>query len=149
VAGLAIALLAFGSLVAAEMSDFIAYSLIVVAALLPAALWISLGARGIPIIPVIALGHIVYFAMPILRGTPAELGYDDADTLRGAATVSLFLVVASCAAYLAMLRAAKTTNTGIDPSEGQELNKLMLGGLAVGAMYQLALLGGALNWLGY
>ena len=148
-AGLVVVLLAFGCYVATDVADLMAYALIVFAALLPAALWIATGARGIPIVPVIALGHIVYFAMPILRGSPAELGYDDEETLRCAATVGLFLIVASGVSYLAMLRAAKAPDRRIDPSEGHELVKLMLGGLALGALYQLAVMLGALNWLGY
>ena len=150
VVALTLGLFGLGSWLATDTADFAAYALIVASALLPSALWILSGARGIPIIPVIALGHVVYFAMPIVRGTAAELGYDDAETLRGAATVALFLVVAALAAQAAMLRLPKARNAvAPDRWEGRELNQLMLGGLALGAIYQLALAAGALNWLGY
>jgi hypothetical protein len=147
VALLAVALILFGVWIATEIEDLVCYGMIVAAALLPAGLWISTGARGIPIIPVIALGHIVYFAVPILRGSPADLGYDDGETLRAAATVSLFLIVMSVAAYLAGMHAPAKARAGIDANEGRELQKLMVVGMMVGAVYQYGLIFGWFNWL--
>ena len=51
VALLAVALILFGVWIATEIEDLVCYGMIVAAALLPAGLWISTGARGIPIIP--------------------------------------------------------------------------------------------------
>jgi hypothetical protein len=149
VAAFAVTSVLLGSLVADQIDDFIAFAMIVAAGVLPSALWVAVGGRGIPIIPVIALGHIVYFALPILRGSPAELGYDDAETLRAAFAVSLFLVSATLASQFITLRARREPDAHVDPSDGRELAQLMLGGLVVGIAYQVGLFVGALNWLGY
>jgi len=112
-------------------------------------LWIATGARGIPIIPVLALGHIVYFALPILRGTPAEFGYDEAETLRASATVGLFLVVATVASQILALRVRHAPDARADPIERREITQLMLGGLVIGIAFQIVVFTGMLQNLGY
>lgn len=149
VLALTVAVILVGLAAADTFDDFIAYALIIVAAVLPSAVWVATGARGIPIIPVLALGHIVYFAIPILRGSPAELGYDDAEALRAAATVALFLLIATVAAQIPLFIVKPRTSPRASAAESRELIQLTIGGLAVGAAYQAALLAGAFNWLGY
>lgn len=147
--GSAIVLILLGYFGTDQLNDFLGYALIVAGAVLPTALWIVAGARGIPIIPVLALGHIVYFALPILRGTPAEIGYDDEEALRAAITVSLFLVIASAASHAIAMGARRVEQTNADLAERTELHQLMFGGLVVGALYQVAVLASAFDGLGY
>jgi len=149
VLGATAAVLLLGLIAADTFDAYVSYAVIVVSALLSAGLWIWSGGRGIPLIPVFALGHIVYFALPILRGSPADLGYDDSETLTAAVTVALYLVVMAVAAQVATLGAPRIRETHDDPDDRRELRQLLFAGLAVGVAYQVATLVGGLADLGY
>jgi hypothetical protein len=144
------ALLLLGVVAADTIDAHLAYALIVASALLSTALWIWAGARGIPIVPIFALGHIVYFALPILRGSPAELGYDDSETLTAAVTVAIYLVLVGIASQVPTLGIPPAREAKDDPNDRRELRQLLFAGLVVGVFYQSAIfVGGLSDSLGY
>lgn len=135
-----------GVIRAQTVDGFIAYVLITAAAILPAALWLRARAPGIPILPAIAAFHYLYFAVPILR---QELGgsYTPTEVLRAGATVAVFLLTATVAWGLIVGKVSRG-----HPSEilrelhiGDGGRLVMFGGLALGVLFQVAMLGG---WLG-
>src|SRR5580692_3090857 len=78
--------------------DPIAYMCITIPVLVAPFLWVSSGAFGIPVLPVISALSYVYYAMPLLSGnTLAE--YRPEDLVWAALSVGLFLTAASLAAW--------------------------------------------------
>jgi hypothetical protein len=137
-----------GPVAADTIDDLIGYWIVVGAALVPSMLWVMSGGRGVPIVAAYSLFHVVYFGLPILKGNAALLGYDDAEALRCAATVALFLVVATVAAQGMSIARRRMSYSPPDPMAGRELSELIIGGLAVGLAFQGAVAVGAQGWLG-
>jgi hypothetical protein len=128
--------------------DLLAYLLVVVAAILPSALWIRAGAPGIPVLPVAALPYVVYFALPLMRGSEAVLEYSALEIFRAGATVSLFLVVATVSSWVLAGRPRPNRSVPLDTVAAPRLTKLILIGLALGAALQATLLSGSLPDVG-
>ena len=88
-------LIGAGFVYATRFEDFLAYSLVLVAAVAPIALWLRSGAGGIPIFPTCAALYWVYYGVPALRGVGEQSGYTPAHVLDADVTVALFLFVAT------------------------------------------------------
>ena len=79
-----------------------AYLLVVSAAVLPSVFWIRRGAQGIPILPIVSLAYIPYFAWPILNNSDIALDYTTWEIMRAGLTVFFFLVTAAVSWLLVM-----------------------------------------------
>jgi hypothetical protein len=134
---------------AQSIEGFAAYAMITAAAILPAALWLRASAPGIPILPAIAAFHYLYFALPILR---QELGgsYTPGEVLRAGATVALFLFSATVAWGLVVGKATRRhgSDTAREIRVGDGGRLVMFAGLAIGVIFQVAVMGGWLAAVG-
>src|SRR6202140_5137954 len=78
--------------------DPIAYMCITVPVLVVPFLWVSSGAFGIPVLPVISALSYLYYAMPLLSGNTLAV-YRPEDLVWAALSVGLFLTAAALAAW--------------------------------------------------
>jgi hypothetical protein len=144
-----IVLLLFGLLRADTADGFIGYLMITIAAVIPAALWLRARAPGIPILPVIAAFHYLYFAVPILRNSPEQAVYASWEILRAASTVALFLIVATVAWGLFLGPSFRSTpRPSLEFSTAARAKFLVGVGIAFGVIFQLAVMQGWVEWSG-
>jgi hypothetical protein len=143
--------------------DPIAYMCITVPVLVAPFLWVSSGAFGIPVLPVISTLSYVYYALPLLSGNTLTV-YRPEDLVWAALSVGLFLTAASLAAwpFLGDGRGRKKLPPNQMPGKSRlirtrsvnnlatndELYRLIFVGLAAGILYQLALASGTASYLG-
>jgi hypothetical protein len=164
-AGNLLRLIALGLLAASPFAvDPIAYMCITIPALVAPFLWVSSGAFGIPVLPVISALSYVYYAMPLLSGNTLAV-YRADDLVWAALSVGLFLTAASLAAWPFLgdgRRRNKPPPTIRPPGKAgligtrsvnnlatnDELYRLIFIGLAAGILYYLALASGVAGYLG-
>src|SRR5256885_2314340 len=84
-----------GSLLAPSTQAIIGYLLVLASVVLPTWLWLRRGAIGIPVLPVAAAMHFLYYGVPLIRGETAGLSYLPEEGLTAAVTVAIFLSLAS------------------------------------------------------
>src|SRR5580704_993750 len=157
-------LIALGLLAASPFAvDPIAYMCITIPVLVAPFLWVSSGAFGIPVLPVISALSYLYYAMPLLSGNTLAV-YRPEDLVWAALSVGLFLTAASLAAwpFLGDGRGRKKMPAIQAPGKARlirrrsvnnlasndELYRLIFIGLAAGIVYYLALASGATSYLG-
>lgn len=150
-----LALFAFGLFRADSGEQFIAYFLVLSTTLLPSVLWLRLGAPGIPVLPAVSLIYIAYFAWPVLRNNENTLAYTLPEIEIAAATVAMFLFVATIIWWLIassvsaekISRATRTASSGSEREVG-----FVLTGMVVGIVYNgtniLGWLDGLSSWFG-
>jgi hypothetical protein len=144
--------------------DPVAYMCITIPVLVAPFLWVSSGAFGIPVLPVISALSYLYYAAPLLSGnTLAE--YRPEDLVWAALSVGLFLTAASLAAWPFLgdgrgrnrlpptIRAPGKahfigTRSVNNLATNDELYRLIFIGLAASILYYLALTSGAASYLG-
>jgi len=143
--------------------DPIAYMCITIPVLVAPFLWVSSGAFGIPVLPVISTLSYVYYALPLLSGNTLAV-YRPEDVVWAALSVGLFLTAASLAAwpFLGDGRGRKKLPPNQMPGKSRlirtrsvnnlatndELYRLIFVGLAAGILYQLLLASGTASYLG-
>ena len=143
--------------------DPIAYMCITIPVLVAPFLWVSSGAFGIPVLPVISALSYLYYALPLLSGNTLDV-YRPEDLVWAALSVGLFLTAASLAAWPflgdgrgrkkkpAIQAPGKTrlirTRSVNNLASNDELYRLIFIGLAAGIVYYLALASGATSYLG-
>ncbi len=142
------ALLILGFYWAPSLSDFLAYLIVVGAALLPTILWIRLGRVGVPILPAVATLHILYYAVPMVRGREDLVEYSGGDILRAAGTVALYLVVAAFSAYHVQRRRERAASPHAGLLSDAQMNALVFLGLGLGILFLAASSAGLLWSLG-
>src|ERR1700730_13270688 len=76
-------------------------ALIIVAAWVPAWLWIKKGGEGLPVFPVFTLTYTWTFGLPLLYEHPIVKIFDAIDQLYAAISVTGFLILASLVCLLA------------------------------------------------
>jgi len=144
--------------------DPVAYMCITIPVLVAPFLWVSSGAFGIPVLPVISALSYLYYAMPLLSGNTLAV-YRPEDLVWAALSVGLFLAAASLAAWpflgdgrgrnkpppvmrvpgkAQLIRARSVNNLATN----DELYRLIFIGLAAGILYQLSLASGVASYLG-
>ena len=129
--------------------EMAAYLLVTLGCAAPIAFWIATGAKGIPIMPAIAAMHFIYFGVPILRDNIRQMGFGPSEILGAAATVSLFLIVATVTWSFLLIVGVRRSNLvvrGIISDVG--LKRFMFLGLLLGISYYIAVFSGLLSWLG-
>jgi hypothetical protein len=158
-------LVAVGLLAASPFAvDPIAYMCVTIAVLLAPFLWVSSGAFGIPVLPVISALSYVYYALPLLAGETLAV-YRSEDLVWAALSVGLFLTAAALAAWpflgdgrgrnkppaaaRAPGRAQRIRTRSLNNLAGSdELYRLIFIGLVAGNLYYLLLLSGTAGYLG-
>jgi hypothetical protein len=143
--------------------DPIAYMCITIPVLVAPFLWVSSGAFGIPVLPVISALSYLYYAMPLLSGNTLA-DYRPDDIVWAALSVGLFLTAASLAAwpFLGVGRGRKKlpaiqvpgkarlirTRSVNNLATNDELYRLIFIGLAAGILYYMAIASGVASYLG-
>jgi hypothetical protein len=144
--------------------DPIAYMCVTIPVLLAPFLWVSSGAFGIPVLPVISTLSYVYYAMPLLAGETLAT-YRSEDLVWAALSVGLFLTAAALAAWpflgdgrgrnkpspAARMpgRAQRIRTRSLNNlASNDELYRLIFIGLVAGNLYYLLLLSGTASYLG-
>ncbi|HWX85081.1 MAG TPA: hypothetical protein VNZ48_15905 [Xanthobacteraceae bacterium] len=158
-------LVAVGLLAASPFAvDPIAYMCVTIPVLLAPFLWVSSGAFGIPVLPVISALSYVYYALPLLAGETLAV-YRSEDLVWAALSVGLFLTAAALAAWpflgdgrgrnkppaaaRAPGRAQLIRIRSVNNLAGhEELYRLIFIGLVAGNLYYLLLLSGTAGYLG-
>jgi hypothetical protein len=144
--------------------DPIAYMCITIPVLVAPYLWVSSGAFGIPVLPVISALSYLYYAMPLLSGNTLTV-YRPEDLVWAALSVGLFLTAASLAAWpflgdgrgrnrpLPVTRPpgrAKFIRTRSlnNLASNDELYRLIFIGIVAGNLYYLMQVSGTTSYLG-
>jgi len=156
---------AVGMLAASPFAvDPIAYMCVTIPVLLAPFLWVSSGAFGIPVLPVISALSYVYYALPLLAGGTLAV-YRSEDLVWAALSVGLFLTASALAAwpFLGDGRGRNKPPTAARAPGGaqfirtrslnnlagnDELYRLIFIGLVAGNLYYLLLLSGTAGYLG-
>lgn len=139
----------YGVLVAASVESLIAYLAITVFSVLPAALWIWTGTKGIPILAAMAAFHYIYYAIPVLRHELILTTYAPSEIARAGLTTALYLIAATIG--WALLVWGRPRRPSIDSQEdraGRGYELLVFSGLGCGIIYYFALFSGLLSALG-
>jgi hypothetical protein len=144
--------------------DSIAYLCVTIPVLLPAYLWISSGAYGIPILPFVSGLYYLYYAMPLLTGNTLVI-YRASELVWAALSVGLFLTAACLAAWpflgvahnrnkrQSRSRAGRyahaiKTRSFINLASNRELYRLICAGLGGSIIFYLAVLSGKMGYIG-
>ncbi len=141
-------LLLIGVSWAESLGGLLAYLMVVVASLLPTILWVRQGRPGIPILPAVAALSILYYAIPIVRGREDLGEYSYTDILRAAATVGLYLLVATVASYLLLRRVQAPEKQLAGLISDRQMRNVVFFGLGLGTLFLAASLAGFFSWLG-
>jgi hypothetical protein len=124
----------------ARVEDFLGTTIVLFAAMLPAALWINSRSGGIPIFPTAAILYWIYFGLPTFRGVGERDGYSPQHVLDADFAVALFLFVGTAVwfRFLRPQRSAKpraaATSQAID---SRAVLTLVAIGLGLGAAFFL------------
>jgi len=103
-----ILLVGAGFFYATRFEDFLGYTVVLLAAIAPIAIWIGSGTGGIPILPTGVGLYWLYFGLPTLRGGGERAGYSPQHVLEADVTVALFLIVTTVV-WARFLRSARLT----------------------------------------
>lgn len=139
----------FGIVWADSISSFIGYMAVTAMALAPSILWLRMGGPGIPVFPVVAAVHFIYFAIPILRHNVGREIYDVSAAFEAATTVSIFLIAATAGWWVSLGRSVRNFRQRVAAERvGPRVIFVVFGGLAIGLIFQTLLLLGALTEFG-
>ncbi len=133
---------------AATPAEALAYLMVVVASLLPTALWISRGRAGVPILPGLATLSILYYAVPLVRGREDLIEYSQASIMMAAITISLYLLAATLASYLFLRKVRAPEKQLLGLLSDVQLKKVVFYGLVLGTLFLLGTLAGVVRSLG-
>ena len=130
----------FGVAWADSLESLTAYVIITLTAVLPSALWIRAGMPGIPLLPMAAAFHYLYFAVPILRQNVGQYVYTPEETMRAALTVAAFLLAATLGSHLLLGAASRRAGrASIAVVSRLYTVRLVFGGIAVGVAFHLGM----------
>ena len=125
-----------------------AYLSITLAGLAPSVLWFRLGTPGIPVFPAVALMHIVYYAIPILRGNVGQISYAPLEILQCGMTVAAFLVMGTISWLVVVRKTHRLRTSRPQFVSGAPLKRIIFLGIGLGILYFVSLYSGLLDWLG-
>ena len=127
-----------------------AYLAVVLASMLPMWFWLRTGAAGLPILPIVGLVYLQFYAMPIVAGNYDIARYNENDILNAAAAVILFLLFAT-ASWLVFKRKVKHLKNDGNQSQlvtDRETILFCLIGLGMGVFFEIAVIKNWLFWTG-
>ena len=128
--------------------EMVAYMLITAACAVPCIVWISAGARGIPLLPPISVMFYVYYALPILRHNANLIDFEPSEILDAAGTVTLFIVSATVPWALVVRTNIISHSNSAELLSGRRQIQIVFFGLVSGLIFYVALYAGWLSWLG-
>ena len=146
-------------------TDPVAYLCVTVPVLIPIFLWVSYGAFGVPVLPLIATLFYLYYAMPLLVGDTLRI-YKPSDLIWATLSVGYFLLAAAVAAWPFLAPPRKKSRTAAFTGRASryvrsvkerslrniafvdDLNRLIFVGLTVGILFNAAAAAGKLGSLG-
>ena len=134
-----------------DLSSMAGYTAVLLCGMAPAFIWLRLGGPGIPVLPIISIFYILYFAVPVL--TENVGGYRPPDVLRANLPVAAFLVATTAAwGFLIVRRLSRGSSrksVGDDDFVSTELMwPFIYSSLALGVIFQVAAIAGWLGWAG-
>jgi len=138
-----------GVLLTDSTDEIGAYLLVCVACGAPIVLWILLGTRGIPVLPMIAAMSFLFYAVPILRHNFDPSEFEPLEILSAAFTMTLFLGAATLSWWLLLAMGARPSRSA--PLEGlsvPQLKQVMFIGLALGLVFHVGIYAGWMSFLG-
>jgi hypothetical protein len=124
-----------------------AYLMVALASILPGILWLRTGALGIPILPILSVVYFLYYAVPIARNNIPDYA-DDGDVMRAAATIALFLFVASLPGLVLRPNSRRALRPGRELNTRQQVVRLIFFGLALNISFFVLLFAGWLTVFG-
>ncbi len=122
-------------------------ALIIVAAWVPAWLWIKKGGTGLPVFPVFALTHTWTFGLPLLYEHPIVKLFDASDQLYAAITVTGFLILSTVVWLVVRNVRVRPPKFCLSMREAGA-DDIFFIVLAVAILFTIAVNGGWLNILG-
>ena len=135
----------------AEATDIgLGFLLVCVAALWPARLWLGAGGDGVPILPVVALMSLPYYALPMLGDNYNRYLYPPGDLVRAGMTVALYLASATLTWRALVGRRRRSVRRAADAGllTDRQTVVICLAGLGLGAAFEVAVVQGWLGWVG-
>jgi hypothetical protein len=146
-----VVLLLAGPVFNTDAEILLAYTLTLVACVLPCTLWLLWGGHGIPILPAMGGMYFVYYAVPILRENGAYRNFvvSPAELLSSGILVSLFLFAAT-ASWSIFMTQARRRNLSISAStdliSDSQLANVTLAGLSFGIIYYVVVWSGGYGY---
>lgn len=139
-----VGLLLLGGVFWAEtFSGFVGYVAVTLAAALPMALWVRLGAPGVPVLPAVAPFFYVYYAVPIARENFGTVLATPEDVLRAGATTTVFLLAATGVWWLITREwIRRPRGETADIVSKAQLRQIIAIGLVLGMSLQLGMIFG-------
>src|SRR5713226_5639162 len=126
-----------------SVEGFVGALMIIVAALLPAYLWCSGRAHGLPVFPIFALSYTWTYALPLLDGNREVAVYSPVSQLLASAIVTSFLAL-STFVWFRFVRRPKAAPR-VCRVLGGETSVFFLLSIAASAIYTMGMVGGWLD----
>lgn len=148
--GTALALLgASGLLFTTNIEILLAYTLVLIACMLPIAIWLLGNSASMPVLPAMAGIYFLYYAVPILRDNSHYRDYVSTPTeiLNAGIAVSMFLFAATAVWSFVMYGKRKRPlrgGTASDLVSGIQLNNVIIFGIGLGVFFYVTMWSG---WL--
>jgi len=118
--------------------------LIAVAAILPAYLWVSGKAKGLPIFPIFALTHLWTYAIPLVIDNPQVTQYPPRMHMTASLLVTGFILLGTGVWYQ-FVRTTPSTPAILRIMDGKKAEPYLLAGFAAGAVFSIAFTSGWTN----
>jgi hypothetical protein len=140
----------FAYFYSARFEDFLGSTIVLFAAMLPAALWMTSRSGGIPIFPTAAILYWLYYGLPTIRGVGEHAGYSAQHVLSADLAVALFLFVAT-GFWVQFLRPRRSAQRKVRSSQSMNnraVVSLVMIGLTLGVSFYLLLYSSFADMLG-
>lgn len=140
----AVAILILGSILIIQSNSFETIAgayLIAVAALLPAFLWVSGKAKGLPIFPIYALTHLWTYAIPLVIDNPQVTQYSPQMHLTASLIVTSFLLLGTGAWYQ-FVKTAPSSPASLRIMDGKKAEPYLLAGFAASVIFSITFTSG-------
>lgn len=118
--------------------------LIAAAALLPAYLWLSGKAKGLPIFPIFALTHLWSYAIPLVIDNPQVTQYSAQMHLTASLIVTGYLLLGTGVWYQ-FVKTIPSSPLSLRIMDGKKAEPYLLAGFAAGVAFNITATGGLTN----
>lgn len=115
--------------------------LIAVASLLPAYLWVSGRAKGLPIFPIYALTHLWTYASPLVIDDPVVTEYPPGMRLVAGAITAGFLLLGT-GVWFQFVRSTPASPAALRVMDGKKAEPYLLAGFAASVVFSIAFVSG-------
>jgi len=127
-----------------------AFVIVALSSLIPGLIWIRGGAAGLPIFPLVAGMHFLYYALPIVRGNTHMQGmiFSPDQVLSAGLTVSIFLTGATLTWAACLRQRVQLVLSHDRPHNNTRLSLIIFSGLILNLVFYLATYAGWTSQLG-